>query len=268
MQPTVSLTPQQIERYHADGFLALDALTTQEELRWMREVYDRIFDARAGREAGDQFDLGGADEEGKPAVLPQILMPSKYAPELRDGLFRANAEAVARQLLGPDMIPQGEHAIFKPPRIGAATPWHQDEAYWGDTMDYQSISIWIPLQEATVENGCMWFVPGSHREPVRPHHSINHDPRVHGLELDDSPVMGRAVACPIPAGGCTIHGNRTMHYAGPNTSDVPRRALILGFGTKPVPHRGPPRDFYWNKSKHPPREARAAAAAAAAKRSP
>ena len=260
MQATISLTPEQVDRFHADGFLALDAITTHEEVRWMREIYDRLFSARAGREAGDQFDLGGSDEEGKPAVLPQILMPGKYAPELNNGLFRANAAAIAHQILGPDATTQGEHAILKPAHYGAATPWHQDEAYWGDSMDYNSVAIWIPLQDATIANGCMWFVPGSHRGDVHPHHSIGHDVRVHGLEMDDPPDMSAAVACPIPAGGCTIHGNRTFHYAGPNASDVPRRALILNFGTKPAPHQGPPREFYWNKMKQPPREARARAA--------
>ena len=60
-------------------------------------------------------------------------------------------------------------------------------------MDYNSISIWIPLQDATVENGCMWFIPGSHTQEVVPHHTINHDPRVHGLEMDQVPPRERAV---------------------------------------------------------------------------
>src|SRR5437773_1990111 len=266
MQTTVSLTPQHVEFYHANGFLALEAITTQEEVAWMREIYDRLFASRAGREEGNQFDLGGSDEEGKTAVLPQILQPSKYAPELKEGLFRVNALHVAQQLLGPEVAPMGEHAIFKPARIGAETPWHQDEAYWGDQMQYNSFSMWIPLQEATLENGCMQFIPASHKSEIVPHHSIGHDVRVHGLEMDRPPDASKATACPIPAGGCTIHHNRTMHYAGPNRSDIPRRALIIGFGMKPLPWEGPPRDFYWNKLKQTAREARAKAVAAAEKK--
>jgi ectoine hydroxylase-related dioxygenase (phytanoyl-CoA dioxygenase family) len=259
MEPTVSLTQRQVDSYHANGFLALDVITTPEEVAWMRGIYDRLFASRAGRDEGNQFDLGGSDEEGKTAVLPQILQPSKYAPELKEGLFRVNALHVAKQLLGPDAIAMGEHAIFKPPRYGAETPWHQDEAYWGEQMQYNSFSMWIPLQEATLENGCMQFIPGSHRSDVVPHHSIGHDVRVHGLEMDEPPDPSKSVACPIPAGGCTIHHNRTMHYAGPNRSDIPRRALIIGFGLKPVAHPGPPRNFYWNKMKQTAREERARA---------
>ena len=102
----------------------------------------------------------------------------------------------------------------------------------------------------------MQFIPGSHKSEIVPHHSIGHDVRVHGLEMDRLPDPSKAVACPIPAGGCTIHSNRTMHYAGANRSDMPRRALILGFGTKPIPYPGPPRDFYWNKMKQTARAAR------------
>src|SRR5688500_3327523 len=106
----------------------------------MRDVYDRLFQEKAGREFGDQFDLAGTDEEGREAALPQILNPARYAPELTEGLFRINALAVARQLLGPDAAYRGEHAIYKPARYGAETPWHQDEAYWNPNLDYNSIS--------------------------------------------------------------------------------------------------------------------------------
>jgi ectoine hydroxylase-related dioxygenase (phytanoyl-CoA dioxygenase family) len=259
MQPTVTLTSDQIRFYHDNGYLALESITTADELATLRSAYDRIFSQRAGRDVGDQFDLGGADEDGKDAVLPQILNPAKYAPEFNDGLFRANATAIAKQLLGPDVTPMGDHAIFKPARTAPETPWHQDEAYWGEQVDYNSFSLWMPLQEATLENGCMWFIPGSQRLDVVPHHTIGHDPRVHGLEVDNPPPMDQAVPCPIPAGGCTIHSNRTLHYAGPNRSDIPRRALIMGFGIKPVPHQGPPRNFHWNRQKQTARDARALA---------
>ncbi len=259
--PAIVLTREQIEQFHRDGFLALERLMDPEEVAWAREIYDRLFAQRAGREFGDQFDLGGPDTEGEVAVLPQILNPAKYAPELKEGRYRKNALAIAQQLLGEEAVYQGEHAIFKPARYGAATPWHQDEAYWNPAMDYYSISIWIPLQEATIENGCLWFVPGSHHWEIVPHHTIGHDPRVHGLEVDEADTSD-AVACPIPAGGCTIHLNRTLHYAGPNTSEIHRRAYILGYGHPPKP-RTEPREFPWNASKQTPREERARAAGAA-----
>lgn len=259
MEPTIHLTQDQIDFYHREGYLALDSISTQEEISWMQGIYDMLFASRAGREEGNQFDLGGTDEEGSEAVLPQILNPTKYAPELKEGLFRVNAASIARQLLGPDAKWGGDHAIFKPARIGAATPWHQDESYWNPMMEYNSFSLWMPLQPATLENGCMQFVPRSHRLEVLAHHCINNDPRIHGLEVDSADTS-TAVACPLPPGGCTIHHNRTLHYAGPNMSEIPRRALILGFSL-PAHPRTEPRSFPWNDLKQTPREARAKASA-------
>ena len=207
MEPTVHLTQEQIDFYHREGYLSLPSISTPEELEWMRRAYDKIFAERAGREEGNQFDLAGADEEGKIATLPQILNPSKYAPELKEGLFRVNGLHIAKQLLGPNTFAMGDHAIYKPAQYGAETPWHQDEAYWNPAMTYNSFSLWLPLQEATLENGCMWFVPRSHNWEVQPHHCINNDPRIHGLEIDEADTS-TAVACPIPAGGCTIHPNQ------------------------------------------------------------
>jgi ectoine hydroxylase-related dioxygenase (phytanoyl-CoA dioxygenase family) len=148
----------------------------------------------------------------------------------------------------------GDHAILKPPRHGAATPWHQDEAYWEPGLEYNSFSLWVPLQDATLENGCMQFVPGSHRLEVLPHHSINKDPRVHGLEVDGADTSA-AQPCPIRAGDATAHLNRTLHYAGPNRTGAPRRAYILGFGTPPR-KRSEPREFPWNVAKQTARERR------------
>ena len=109
----------------------------------------------------------------------------------------------------------------------------------------------------------MQFVPGSHKLEILPHHSIGHDVRVHGLELDETlveSVTRGAVACPLPPGGATIHLNRTLHYAGPNTSNIPRRAFIAGFGLPSTPWVGTPRRFPWNEMKQTARESRRKAA--------
>lgn len=257
----MQLSAEQVLSFHLNGYLSItEPITDEAELAWMRDVYDRIFSQRAGRDVGDQFDLAGSDEEGKAAALPQILNPAKYAPELKEGKYLQTLEAIAQQLFGPEAGVGIAHAIFKPAGIGAATPWHQDEAYWDPAWQYQNASIWMPLQEATVENGCLWFMPGSHEWPVVEHRPIGGDVRVHGLELLDLGLVKHGVPCPLPAGGVTIHRNRTAHYAGPNTSDVPRRALILGTGRPNTPYPGQ-REFPWNEVKHTAREERAKAAA-------
>jgi ectoine hydroxylase-related dioxygenase (phytanoyl-CoA dioxygenase family) len=260
MEPTLLLTDDQIEFYRREGYLALGPLTDDAELARLSAIYDDLFARRVGREQGDQFDLAGTDEEGKAESLPQILGPHRFAPQMLEGQLFANAQAIARQLLGPETTFGGDHAIYKAPHTNVPTPWHQDEAYWDPSIDPQVISIWVPLQPANVENGCMWFLPGSHRLEVLTHHSIGHDPRVHGLELAEGHDvdLSKAVACPLPAGGATIHASRTMHYTGPNLSDTPRRAWILTFSAPALP-RTDGRRFPWNEIKQTARLERAKA---------
>lgn len=250
------LSEQQVAQFREQGFLAVERITSSEEVVRMRDVYDKLFAARTGREAGDHFDLAGPDEEGVPPALQQMLNPSRYAPELASLRCAENALAAARQLLGPACEAQGDHAILKPAAMGAPTPWHQDEAYWNPELEYNALSVWMPLQDATRENGCMHFVPGSHRREVLPHHPINHDPRVHGLEVDAPVDAAEAVACPLPAGGATFHLARTLHYAGENRTAEPRRAYIMMFGTPPQPFPGE-RRFPWLETRQTAREARA-----------
>jgi ectoine hydroxylase-related dioxygenase (phytanoyl-CoA dioxygenase family) len=261
-EPTIHLTPEQIASYHENGYLSLPAITTQEEVAKLRAIYDRLFDTKAGHERGDHFDLGGTDEEGKAAVLPQILGPSKYAPELLETQLRANANSIARQLGGPDCEIVFDHAINKPPHSPAPTPWHQDEAYWQDDTTYDhALSVWIPFQDVNQHNGCMQFIPKSNKLEVMKHHSINNDPRIHGLEMNEGEYdVSKPAVCPLPAGGCTIHSSRTLHYTAPNNSDIPRRAYILVAHTakKTLPVS---RNFYWNKMKTTARTERAKTAA-------
>lgn len=261
--PTVTLTQEQIDFYHCEGYLVLPSLTTPEELIQVRAIYDRLFAERAGRAEGNQFDLAGADEEDHQATLPQILGPSRYAPELNNFLFKVNAMVIAEQLLGGECT-AGEHAILKPARYGSATPWHQDEAYWNPDLEYNSLSVWMPLQDATVESGCMQFVPRSHLGGIIAHQPINNDPRVHGLEavsFDEREI----VPCPIPAGAATVHHCRTLHYAGPNLTDEPRRAYIQVFG-RPTKPSDTPRDFYWQRVQQTARMARRRATEEGSKR--
>jgi ectoine hydroxylase-related dioxygenase (phytanoyl-CoA dioxygenase family) len=173
-------------------------------------------------------------------------------------LLLRNGTHVARQLLGPDATCEFAHAIFKPAGFGAETPWHQDAAYWDPEFQYRAISIWVPLQQASEENGCMEFIPGSHTLDVLRHRSINNDPRIHGLELhpEGEVHIRDAVCCPLPAGGATFHGPYMLHHTGPNRSQIPRRALILN-ASLPPDKRAVPLRFPWLEEKRTAREARA-----------
>jgi len=252
----IELSPEQRDFFHTRGYLVVEGLADAAQVRETRRIYDQLFATRAGRDVGDQFDLAGTDEDAQRPRLPQLMNPAKYAPELEGMPFRRGAYSLAQQLLGEHIQAGDEHAICKPAYEGAETPWHQDEAYWDPAYDYEALSIWMPLQAATLENGCMQFIAGSHRRGIVPHHSIGHDPRVHGLATDDV-EPAQAVACPIPAGGGTIHHCRTLHYAGANRSAEPRRAYIMTFRLPPQP-RTERREFVWLAQRRTARQDRAA----------
>jgi ectoine hydroxylase-related dioxygenase (phytanoyl-CoA dioxygenase family) len=221
------LTEDQVAEFEERGFVTLRELTTADEVVSLQRTYDELFDPATEIEPSDRVQLAGD------RALPQILNPDRYAPQLRDTVALQQATEVARRLLGPQAELMGMHAIRKPAWSGAETPWHQDEAYWDPSFEHRAISCWVPLQPVTVVNGCLHFVPGSHLDELR-EHELTAPEVAEGLQVTDQAAVTGAVACPLPAGGASVHAGRTLHYAGPNHTDEPRRALVMAFRTPPV----------------------------------
>lgn len=243
---TFKLNDELIEHLQTQGYLSMDAITTPDEISYLREIYEKLFSGQISIPEKNQISLADRKNENV-ARLPQIINPSQFVPELKNTLFRANALAIGGQMFGDDLMEDslGEHMIYKPPFDGAATPWHQDQAYHDPTLQYRNFTIWMPLDNVTIENGCMQYVPGSHKLDVLPHHHINNDAAVHGLEIDDPDQwQTKAVACPIPAGGASLHASYMLHCAGSNQTAIPRRAYILVVRAKPT-KRQTPVDNYW-----------------------
>ncbi|MBT5186613.1 MAG: phytanoyl-CoA dioxygenase family protein [Kordiimonadaceae bacterium] len=245
----VELTDEQIQQYQEQGFLVLPQLSTPEELAQIRAIYDRLFSQQAGRDAGLYLDLGGVDDEGQETeqAIPQILDMIALAPELEHTLLRANSLVIGKQLYGDGGQIKGDMAILKPAKTAPETPWHQDEAYWDVTKKHRACSIWVPLLDVTMESGCMSYIPGSHKLGIFPHQRMNNDPRIHALEIvENCTDLSTAVACPVKAGEAIVHDQRMLHYAGPNVSDLPRRAYISGYRFSPTPRKaGEERTFAW-----------------------
>jgi ectoine hydroxylase-related dioxygenase (phytanoyl-CoA dioxygenase family) len=172
------------------------------------------------------------------------MHPRNYAPELQDTAFFRGALEIARQVLGPEARFKADLSLLKPAFTGEPTPWHQDEAFQDPAFEYQEVSFWLALQKVDESNSCMAYIPGSHRGEVLPHRFPGDDARVHALDcgLDTDPAA--AVYCPLPAGGCVMHTQRTVHGASANVSDQERLAYVLIFDRVPVPTRAP-RNFPW-----------------------
>lgn len=212
--------------FESDGFASLDQLLGRDEVGRYAALYDRFLDGTisTGRLRSD---LGaGSDESVKGQEnITQIMWPSELVPVLTDTPAHTRTLALAKAMMGEDMAFDFDMLIDKPPLSNTPTPWHQDCAYWPSLPDQRALSVWIALDEATLENGCMWFVPGSHRLPVRPHRPAGRGGGA--IECDGAEEEG--VPVPVVPGGCTFHDGRTLHYSRGNTTGGHRRAMILNF---------------------------------------
>jgi hypothetical protein len=224
-----SLSEWQIAQYRDQGFLALDLVTTPEDLKRIQDLLDGLFARFNTLPRTIALDLAAdGSMEGTSPRIPEINRAVHLAPELLDTLAFRNCREIARQLLGHKVNFWGDHAIYKPPHNHKETPWHQDQAYLGHPFVGRTVSFWLPLQAATLEMGCMKFIPGSQRQGMLPHYKWGHNPKAYALTTDPGD-LSTVVVCPIPAGGVTIHSPLTLHATGPNDTDTLRRAWIFAF---------------------------------------
>jgi ectoine hydroxylase-related dioxygenase (phytanoyl-CoA dioxygenase family) len=237
----------QLERFRAAGFLVFDTGLSEADVATIRGMLSGLHSRNVGFKEGALFDAMGPDDGSAPARFPQILHPRAFAPELTGTPYFRAARSIAEQLLGPGVRFKADISLMKPARIGGATPWHQDEAFQDPAFEYNEISFWLALQPVDSANSCMAYLPGSHRGAVLPHGFPGGDARIHALECVSGFDPADAVLCPLPAGGCVIHNQRTVHGAPPNVSDSDRLAYVLIFDTVPVPARVP-RSFPWRSS--------------------
>jgi len=243
-QPEIDFTPRlsadHIAEFRERGFTAIERITSDEEIAWLGDLYDLLFGERTQPVPGGYFDLVRPYDSPGDDLQPQIIAPEVRFEELRRTAFWRNGKTVAAALLGVDAsaLRGWGHMILKPPRIGGSLPWHQDEGYWDPGFDYVALGCWMPLDPATVESGCMSFIPGSHRGEVRVHRHPDDDPTVHALIIDDIDAS-TAVPVPVAAGGAVFHHCRIVHSSGPNRSARVRRAYANEWQLEPAPRPTP-----------------------------
>jgi ectoine hydroxylase-related dioxygenase (phytanoyl-CoA dioxygenase family) len=227
---------EQVAWFAEHGYLVVDRVAPDDELDWLRARYDEFAAQRRTGFPDAVFDVGRPYGSTDDPDLGQLLFPERRIAGVQATRMWRTAHRIAARLLD---LPEAEveswgHLIFKPPQRGLAVPWHQDEAYWEPTLSYHALGAWMPLDDAGVDNGCLWFVPGSHRGDVLPHRHVGDDPAVHLLELVNEIDTSAAVPVPLRAGAMSFHHPRLLHSSRPNTSDRPRRAWANEFQSAPI----------------------------------
>jgi hypothetical protein len=148
----VTVGDAQVEAFRRDGFTSIPRITTDEELDWLREVFEELFADKQGAIPGGCFDLSRPYEPEGEDHLPQVLVPEARFPELRSTQLFRNGRTIVAALLGVDEadLRGWGHMLDKPPRHGEEIPWHQDEAYWDPAMDYRAA---VPADRPWVDQG-------------------------------------------------------------------------------------------------------------------
>jgi len=223
----IKINHQQQQFFEERGYLVVSKILLENEVTHYQNLYEDFLNNRIDA-SRFRSDLGGHLD--KPEIetterITQIMVPSRLLPDLIDQPLHQKTLAVAQQLMGEDMALDFDMLIDKAPFSDTPTPWHQDCAYWIDMPDKRAVSCWVSLDEAKRDNGCMWYVPGSHLQPMRTHRPAGKGGGA--LECDAEEAEG--VAVELNAGDCVLHQGGTLHYSRGNSTARRRRAFITNF---------------------------------------
>jgi ectoine hydroxylase-related dioxygenase (phytanoyl-CoA dioxygenase family) len=225
------LTDEQIGAYRENGFLAIEGFLDAAELAEWRAYTQEAVDQRL---AGTALNAGGhplnnqADPDAYYAqVFTQCLKLLETHAGMRKLMLDRRLGAMAARLAGVDGIRiWHDQALFKPP-FGNPTAWHLDNPYWSFSSR-DAISLWVALDDATLANGCMWYIPGSHKSATYENAGIGQNQsdlfRLYPQWREIDPV-----GCPVPAGSAVFHNGLTAHGAGANMTNKPRRAMTCAY---------------------------------------
>jgi phytanoyl-CoA hydroxylase len=205
------LTAQQREAFRTDGFFLADGVFSPSEC-----------DEIVGHVERAAFELAlGEKGDGPLSYRPMMHLTS---PELTDVATDARWAPIVLPLLGTgDARLYWEQAVAKPPQARTELPWHQDNGYT-PLVPEEYVTCWLALDDADLDNGCLWVIPGSHQRGTVPHRNgsgpfrVGHD----GPDVDGIPV-------PVGRGSVLVFSSLLMHRSGPNVTDRSRRAWIIQY---------------------------------------
>lgn len=226
------LSEAQKQFYAENGYLAVEGVFSPEHVTALARRFEELcadWQGEAAKRVGIAQEAEVArGQAGVSATSRTLRSMSRIAAH--EPLFRAHATDpgfvdIVADLIGEPLSLYVDQAMLKPPRYGSEKPPHQDNAYFKIKPDDAVITCWCALDDATVENGCMHYFPGSHRRGVVEHEKIPDTPHLVPKGVD----LKAAVAVPIRAGGVIFHHGLTLHTSPPNRSDRWRRAYICHY---------------------------------------
>lgn len=214
--------------FDRDGFVRGPIVLAGERLTEAREAVERIVSGRCERES--ELLMIRRDREG-PSAQVHVVGAWRGESALRDLAFDPVIVGLVCRLLGTPRVRLFRDQLFvKAPRSTSTVPWHQDYSDWTHTAPASHLTCWVALDDATAANGCLAYVPGSHRGPLLP--KITRADDMDSAFARLPPPMRASFAprtVPVPAGGCVLHHCLTVHGSMGNDTAAPRRAMAITY---------------------------------------
>lgn len=228
-----AITQLQIDFYRNNGFIVIEDFLDANELDIWREAVTVALQERNGQKMPGKAGVIGEDDginkdsEYLSKVFDQLINLWQTNDEVKELMFNPEIGKMAATFAGVDGVRiWHDQALFKRPWANP-TSWHLDTPFWSFT-DRNALSIWVALDDATLENGCLFFIPGSHKETTFENPGI-------GKNMDSIfnfyPAFRSAgsVAAPMKAGSCSFHNGLTIHGAHANMTPGSRRAMTCAY---------------------------------------
>jgi phytanoyl-CoA hydroxylase len=234
----VSLSPEQRAFYGSHGHLTVPGVFSSDEaLAAIADIesWGASFLAGLTAEQRAWYIDGGVKAR---EVLRKLDNPVFHRPLLRAMATKPALVALVEELIGPGVSVYFSQIFFKPPGGGGPKPMHQDNYYFGPRDRDRLVTAWIALDDATIENGCMFFGVGSNKGAIYPHVAPAgkpYDLQIPETDTADVPLE----AAPVPRGGVSFHHGNTLHRSGDNFSTRWRRACAVHYVANDNPFVAP-----------------------------
>lgn len=221
------LTANQVEFYKAHGYVAGIRLLSDDQVDVLRAELDELTDpAHPARQLFYEYN---SNESSDPArKLFHALGAWRVAPGFHDLLWNPLFTVPAAQLLGGPVRFWHDQIFYKPAFHGGVVAWHQDYSYWTRTLPMAHLSCWIGLDDATRDNGCLHYLPGSHRWNLLPVTGLVDDmDAIQDVLTVEQKAEFKPVAIELKKGEAAFHHPLMVHGSFANNTDRPRRATVI-----------------------------------------
>lgn len=218
------LSPSEVEFYREHGYLALPKAIPDEDVEVLRRETTEIFRGKYAVEGIVPLSESATEDECLREYLC-IHQPHKLSAVMEGFLAHPGIVGALSGLIGPNVKCMQSMLFVKPPGFPGQA-WHQDERYI-PTEDRSLTGAWVAIDDATVENGCLWVVPGSHRDALHETGSQPDNDEYDGIgEIALDVPTGRAIPLEIEKGGVLFFNGFLLHESRRNRSTRYRRSLV------------------------------------------